>query len=43
MGDALRSKTRYNRLDEMGVVGVVCRHEFPYKCLSIRHGERFKI
>ncbi len=23
-----------------GLVGVVCRHEFPLKFLSIRHGER---
>ena len=42
-GDALRSKSRYHRLDETGVVGVVCRHEFPYKMLSLRHGERFGI
>ena len=27
-------------LDETGVVGVVCRHEFPKKFLSILRGER---
>ncbi len=31
---------RYKGLDETGLVGVVCRHEFPLKFLSIRHGER---
>lgn len=39
-GDALRSKSRYKGLDETGVIGVVCRHEFPYRVLSMRHGER---
>lgn len=39
-GDALRSKCRYKGLDETGVIGVVCRHEFPYRVLSMRHGER---
>ena len=42
-GDALRSKTRYRGLDETGVIGVVCRHEFPYKLLSMHHGERFRV
>ena len=42
-GDALRSKSRYHRLDETGVVGVVCRHEFPYKIMSLCHGVRFGI
>ena len=39
-GDALRSKSRYKALDETGVIGMVCRHEFPHKLLSMRHGER---
>ncbi len=39
-GDALRSKSRYRSLDETGVIGIVCRHEFPHKMLSMRHGER---
>ena len=39
-GDALRSKLRYKALDETGVIGVVCRHEFPFKLYSMRHGER---
>lgn len=39
--DVLRSKSRYKALDETGVVGVVCRHEFPFKMLSMRHGERY--
>lgn len=29
-GNLLRSKTRYKALDETGVIGLVCRHEFPY-------------
>ena len=32
----LRSNSRYR---ETGVVGVVCRHEYPLN-LSLQHGER---
>ncbi len=41
--DVLRSKSRYKALDETGVVGVVCRHEFPFKIMSMRHGERLGV
>ena len=39
-GNLLRSKTRYKALDETGVIGIVCRHEFPYRLYNLRHGER---
>jgi len=40
-GDVIRSKSRYAALDETGVVGVACRYEFPFRFLSLRHGERY--
>ena len=39
-GNLLRSNTRYKVLDETGVMGIVCRHEFPYRLYNLRHGER---
>lgn len=39
-GNLLRSKTRYKALDETGVIGLVCRHEFPYRLYNLHHGER---
>ena len=42
-GDLLRSKARYKALDETGVVGKVCRHEFPYRLYNIHHGERYTV
>ena len=39
-GSLLRSSTRYKALDETGVMGIVCRHEFPYRLYNLRHGER---
>ncbi|CAI8020679.1 hypothetical protein GBAR_LOCUS12350 [Geodia barretti] len=39
-GNALRSNSRYSRLDETGVMGAACRHEYPICFLSLQHGER---
>ena len=39
-GNLLRSKSRYKALDETGVIGISCRHEFPYRLFNLRHGER---
>ena len=38
---ALRSKSRFKALDETGVIGLACRHEFPYRFYNLRHGERY--
>ena len=35
------SSTRYKSLDETGIIGAVCKHEFPQRFFSFRHGERF--
>ncbi|KAK3716896.1 hypothetical protein QZH41_017010 [Actinostola sp. cb2023] len=37
---ALRSKGKNKLLDEKGIFGRVCRHDFPKGFLSIKHGER---
>ena len=39
-GDIVRSKSRYATLDETGVLGVACRHKFPFCFFSLHHGER---
>ncbi len=39
-GDAIRSKSRYAALDETAVFGSICRHEFPQRFISMKHGER---
>ena len=39
-GNLLRSKTRYKALDKTVVIGIVCRHEFPYRLYNLRHGEQ---
>ena len=39
-GSALRSNSRYARLDETGIMGAACRHEYPLCFLNLRHGER---
>jgi hypothetical protein len=36
----LRSSSRYKALDETGLFGSACRHEFPAKFLDMKHGER---
>lgn len=40
-GDALRSRSRFAALDETAVFGAVCRHNFPQKFISMKHGERY--
>ena len=40
-GDALRSKARYSALDETAVFGSICRHQFPQRFFSMKHGERY--
>ena len=40
-GSMLRSSNRYKALDETGVFGSACRHEFPAKFLDMKHGERY--
>ena len=39
-GDNLRSKQKTKKLDETALFGVACRHGFPYKFCSLKHGER---
>lgn len=39
-GDTLRSKQRYTALDETAVFGSICRHEYPQRFFSMKHGER---
>ena len=34
------SARRYKALDETGVFGYCCRHEFPNKFVNLKHGER---
>ena len=40
-GDAIRSRSRYHALDETAVFGAICRHDFPIRMLSLKHGERY--
>lgn len=40
-GDALRSSQRYKALDETAIFGTACRHEFPYRFVNLKHGERY--
>ena len=37
----MRSRHRYKALSETAVFGRGCRHEFPKKFLSLKHGERY--
>jgi len=39
-GNALRSSNRFAALEEAGIMGVVCRHEFPLCFINLCHGER---
>jgi len=36
----LRSANRFHALDETGVFGYACRHEFPKLFVNLKHGER---
>jgi hypothetical protein len=38
--NVLRSSTRFKALDETGVFGSACRHEFPALFFNLKHGER---
>lgn len=40
-GNLLRSKSRFAALDETGVIGIACRHEYPLCLYNLRHGERY--
>lgn len=40
-GNMLRSANRFAALDETGVLGCACRHEFPITFLNLKHGERY--
>lgn len=39
-GDAMRSSTRYQALDETALFGASCHHEFPSLFCNLKHGER---
>ncbi|XP_062616844.1 uncharacterized protein LOC134278551, partial [Saccostrea cucullata] len=39
-GDTLRSKNKNAKLSEKAVFGATCRHDFPQKFFSLKHGER---
>ncbi|CAB4002065.1 Hypothetical predicted protein [Paramuricea clavata] len=39
-GNALRSNQRFAGLDETGIFGRACRHEFPKAFVNLKHGER---
>ena len=39
-GDALRSATRFHKLDETALFGSACRHEIPVVFFNLKHGER---
>ena len=40
-GNMLRSSSRFAALDETGVFGSACRHEFPVLFCNLKHGERY--
>lgn len=40
---ALRSKGKNRLFDEKGILGRVCRYDFPKSLLSIKHGERWDV
>ena len=42
-GNMLRSASRYKALDETGIFGYCCRHEFPHKFVHLKHGERYEL
>ena len=41
VSDVIKFKSKYAALNETGVAGVACRHEFPFCFFSLRHGERY--
>jgi hypothetical protein len=40
-GDALRSANKFKALDETALFGYCCRHDFPGRFISLKHGERY--
>ena len=39
-GNEVRSRCRNSKLDIRGIFGSVCRHEFPFLFMDMKHGER---
>ncbi|XP_071180734.1 uncharacterized protein [Mytilus edulis] len=39
-GNDIRSKSKNQKLSETAVFGATCRHDFPQKFFSLKHGER---
>ncbi len=39
-GDALRSANKFKALDETALFGYSCCHDFPWRFISLKHGER---
>ncbi|CAG2209726.1 unnamed protein product [Mytilus edulis] len=39
-GNDIRSKAKNNKLSETAVFGATCRHDFPQKFFSLKHGEK---
>jgi hypothetical protein len=42
-GSEIRSKGRYEALDETAVCGLSCKHGIPMKFLNLKGGERYII
>ena len=40
-GNMLLSARSYRALDETGIFGYCCWHEFPHRFLNLIHGERY--
>ena len=40
-GNALRSASRFHKLDETALFGSACRHEIPLYFFNLKHGERY--
>ena len=39
-GNALRSASRFHKLDETALFGSACRHNIPLYFFNLKHGER---
>lgn len=39
-GSNIRSKAKNKKLSETAVFGATCRHDYPQKFFSLKHGER---
>ncbi len=40
-GNALRSASRFHKLDETALFGSACRHEMPLYFFNLKHGEMY--